>query len=146
MFSKVLGYTLTMGAIRLNTLTSAYMLFVKAIVLASLIILPRVAVAQYFHGQIGDNRTYKPLPEANIQVKDKPISCQVNPDGSFEIDLSAVSDTDTVLISCPGYTSKILLKQELIDAWYDIKLSPVKAPGLTGLNADRLPSQRFLKD
>ncbi|MBD2757362.1 hypothetical protein [Spirosoma validum] len=70
-------------------------------------------------------------------MKDKPISCQVNPTGCFEVDLSAAEDTDLIIISCPGYTPEVLLKQELIDAWYDIKLSPVKALVLTELNADK---------
>ncbi|GAB3952018.1 hypothetical protein GCM10028805_33160 [Spirosoma harenae] len=110
----------------------------KAGLLASLVLLTRLVAAQSFYGQIGDNLTYKPLPDASIRVKDKPISFQVNPNGIFQVDLSAAVDTDLVIISCPGYKPKVLLKQELIDAWYDIKLSPVKTLNLAWLNADKV--------
>ncbi|GAB4026017.1 hypothetical protein [Spirosoma gilvum] len=113
------------------------MIFIRAVLLAGIVLLTRLAVAQSFQGQIGDNLTYKPLPEASIKVKDKPIYCQVSPNGSFQVDLSDAIATDLVVIRCPGYKPKLLLKQELIDAWYDIKLSPVYPLGLTEPNPDK---------
>ncbi|QHW00241.1 carboxypeptidase-like regulatory domain-containing protein [Spirosoma endbachense] len=137
-----------MKTILLIPLITIRMLFVKGVLLASLLLLARLSVAQTFHGQIGDNLTYKPLPEASLWVKDKPIRVQVDSTGNFEMDLSSVADTDLVLISCSGYLSKVLLKQELIDAWYDIKLSPVKTLDVAGLNAEKpegLSTKRSLK-
>lgn len=78
--------------------------------------------SQSFHGIIRDQSTKEPLPYANIGVRSKSIGGITDYTGTFHVDLSHASGTDTLVISYIGYvpytisiSSLDLSQQHVID-------------------------------
>lgn len=78
--------------------------------------------SQSFHGLVIDKVTKEPLPYANIGVRSKSIGGITDHTGTFQVDLSRASGTDTLVISYIGYvpytifiSSLDLSRQHVID-------------------------------
>ncbi|MCF2501271.1 carboxypeptidase-like regulatory domain-containing protein [Dyadobacter chenhuakuii] len=96
----------------------------KLIVLSFLISLPITLLGQSFKGTVSDAVNAKPLPYASIGVKAKSIGGIADADGRFDIAISKAAPTDTIIVSYLGYASVKIIKREISQSAYQIKLSP----------------------
>lgn len=79
--------------------------------------------SQTVSGVILDSTTKAPLEYVNIGIIEKNIGTVSDENGKFSIDLSSLSDQDTILISCIGYNSdKQIVKDYRIKKNQDILL------------------------
>lgn len=77
-------------------------------------------------GIINNNKTNKAIPFAAIHVPGSSTGTISNYEGGFELNLPADSIADTLMISCIGYKTNIILSENFLMGPVIIKLSPTK--------------------
>ena len=100
------------------------MLLHKTLTCSFILLLPMLTLAQSFTGSVLDEPSGAPLPYASIGVRGKRVGGIADLNGQFRIDLTQALPTDTVVISYLGYHAKTLLRRDVSQATYQIKLVP----------------------
>lgn len=78
-----------------------------------------------FKGKIIDSQTALPVPFASIKIKTKMLGVVSNGNGDFQIPREYSEEADSLIISCIGYTTKIVAFRDLQDSVLNlIKISP----------------------
>ncbi len=81
--------------------------------------------SQSFHGRVIDQVTKEPLPYANIGVRNKSIGAITDHTGTFQVDLSRATGTDTLVISYIGYVPDAISISSLdLSRQHVIELAP----------------------
>lgn len=76
-------------------------------------------------GKIVDSQTALPVPFASIKIKAKMLGVVSNGNGDFQIPREYSQAADSIIISCIGYTTKIVAFQDLQDSVFNlIKIAP----------------------
>lgn len=76
-------------------------------------------------GKIVDSQTTLPVPFASIKIKAKMLGVVSNGNGDFQIPREYSQAADSIIISCIGYTTKIVAFQDLQDSVFNlIKIAP----------------------
>ncbi|SFB44411.1 carboxypeptidase-like regulatory domain-containing protein [Algoriphagus aquimarinus] len=78
-----------------------------------------------FKGKIIDSQTTLPVPFASIKIKAKMLGVVSNVNGDFQIPREYSEEADSLIISCIGYTTKIVAFRDLQDTVLNlIKIYP----------------------
>lgn len=78
-----------------------------------------------FRGKIVDSQTNAPVPFASIKIKTKMLGVVSNGNGDFQIPGEYSEKADSLIVSCIGYTTKIVAFRDLQDSVQNfIKIAP----------------------
>jgi hypothetical protein len=66
-----------------------------------------------FQGTVVDQKTRKPVPYAGIKLKSNKFQTMANADGCYAIPNEFFLKNDTIIISCIGYNSKVILLKKV---------------------------------
>ena len=76
-------------------------------------------------GSIGNQFDRSPIPYASISIHGKAIGTITNIDGDFDLKIPAKHKTDTLIVSCLGYTQKFIELDTLRSLSLNLMLRPV---------------------
>ncbi len=77
-------------------------------------------------GTVKNKKTSKGVPFATVHVPGSSIGTISNYEGAFELNLPADSIIDTLMVSCIGYSSDIILSQDFLMGPVEVTLLPTK--------------------